>query len=238
MVDTTEGASMFIQLDDNLARKIRRITKETGTTLYMFMLSAYYILLNKYTGESDIVVGTVSSGRMHEDLQEVFGVFVNTIALRNSVDSFKSFKDFLEQVKENTIAAFENSEYQFDELVRSINYKRDSNRNPLFDTMFVLEDAKLFTNESENLKLSPIMFELDNAKFDLTFNVLDFKEDIILNVEYRTGLFKADTIDRISESYINILRSITQNIEIELNNIDVFSEGDKKHCLKILTFIR
>ncbi|MFP3830685.1 condensation domain-containing protein, partial [Pseudomonas sp. SIMBA_021] len=87
----------------------------------------------------------------HKDLQDVFGVFVNTIALRNNVDSVKSFKDFLEQVKENTIAAFENSEYQFDELVRSIDYKRDSNKNPLFDTMFVLEDAKLFTKESENL---------------------------------------------------------------------------------------
>ncbi|MEL4011745.1 amino acid adenylation domain-containing protein, partial [Bacillus velezensis] len=227
IVDTTEGASMYIRLDNSLAKKVRFIAKETGTTLYMLMLSAYYILLNKYTGESDIVVGTASSGRIHKDLQDVFGVFVNTIALRNNVDSVKSFKDFLEQVKENTIAAFENSEYQFDELVRSIDYKRDSNKNPLFDTMFVLEDAKLFTKESENLMISPITFDLDNAKFDLTFNVLDFEEDIILNIEYRTGLFKANTIERISETYINILKGTTKNIDTVLNDIDIFSEEDK-----------
>ncbi|WP_367387265.1 amino acid adenylation domain-containing protein [Bacillus vallismortis] len=227
IVDTTEGASMYIHLDNNLAKKVRFIAKETGTTLYMLMLSAYYILLNKYTGESDIVVGTASSGRMHKDLQDVFGVFVNTIALRNNVDNMESFKDFLEQVKENTIAAFENSEYQFDELVRSIDYERDSNRNPLFDTMFVLEDAKLFTKESENLTISPIIFDLDNAKFDLTFNVLDFEEDIILNIEYRTGLFKSNTIESISETYINILKGIAQNIDTVLNDIDIFSEKDK-----------
>ncbi|MED4400360.1 non-ribosomal peptide synthetase, partial [Metabacillus fastidiosus] len=230
-MDTTEGGNVYFHLDSSLSKKVRNIAKETGSTLYMLMLSAYYILLNKYTGKSDIVVGTAASGRMHQDLQDVFGVFVNTLALRNNVEGESSFREFLEQVKKNTIAAFENSEYQFDELIRNIDYERDSNRNPLFDTMFVLEDAKLFTIKKGNLKLSPIIFELDNAKFDLTFNVLDYEDDIVLNVEYRTGLFQKDTIKRISETYINILREISRNLEINLNKIDMISEKEKSVLL-------
>lgn len=189
-VDTFAGENAYFHIGKELSEQIRRVAKDTGSTLYMLMLSAYHILLHKYTGKTDIVVGTAASGRLHQDLQNIFGVFVNTIALRNNIDATKSFKEILEQVKENTITAFENSEYQFDELIRSIDYERESNRNPLFDTMFVLEDAKLFTKKQGDLNLSPIIFELDNAKFDITFSILDYDDEIVLNVEYSTGLFK------------------------------------------------
>ncbi|PDY87063.1 non-ribosomal peptide synthetase, partial [Bacillus toyonensis] len=230
-IDTFAGENAYFHIGKELSEQIRRVAKDTGSTLYMLMLSAYHILLHKYTGKTDIVVGTAASGRLHQDLQNIFGVFVNTIALRNNIDATKSFKEILEQVKENTITAFENSEYQFDELIRSIDYERDSNRNPLFDTMFVLEDAKLFTKKQGALNLSPIIFELDNAKFDMTFNILDYDDEIVLNVEYSTGLFKRDTILRMTENYINILREISRNLSISVNKIDMIPQEEKRFLL-------
>ncbi|MDE1376384.1 non-ribosomal peptide synthetase, partial [Bacillus licheniformis] len=211
---------------------IRKLAKHNGTTLYTVMLSAYYVLLNKYTNQTDIVVGTAAAGRLHPDLQDVFGVFVNTLALRNEVDTSYSCKEFLQQTKERTIAAFDNSEYPFDDLIRKLNGVRESNRNPLFDTMFVLEDARMFTKQKGDVKLSPIIFELDNAKFDMIFNVLDFEQKIVLNIEYSTSLFKEETIQKIAEDYFRILEEVSENLDVALHQIDMISRQEKRTLLE------
>ncbi|MEK5097378.1 amino acid adenylation domain-containing protein [Bacillus sp. FSL W8-0848] len=229
-IDAFEGSNVYLHIDQKLSEQIRELAKHKGTTLYMVMLSAYYVLLNKYTSQTDIVVGTAAAGRLHQDLQDVFGVFVNTLALRNKIDTSKRFTEFLNQTKEHTITAFEHSEYQFDDLIRKLEVKRESNRNPLFDTMFVLEDARMFTKQKGGVKLSPIIFELDNAKFDMTFNILDFEQEIILNIEYSTNLFKEETISRIAENYIGILKEITANPDVALNQIEMISRQEKQ-CL-------
>ncbi|MEC1022070.1 bacitracin non-ribosomal peptide synthetase BacA [Bacillus paralicheniformis] len=231
-IDTFEGSSVFLDMERELSDHIRKLAKHTGTTLYTVMLSAYYVLLNKYTNQTDIVVGTAAAGRLHPDLQDVFGVFVNTLALRNEVDTSNSFKEFLQQTKERTIAAFDNSEYPFDDLIRKLNGVRESNRNPLFDTMFVLEDARMFTKQKGDVKLSPIIFELDNAKFDMIFNVLDFEEKIVLNIEYSTSLFKEETIQKIAEDYFRILEEVSENLDVALHQIDMISRQEKRILLE------
>ncbi|BCE07341.1 non-ribosomal peptide synthetase [Bacillus paralicheniformis] len=231
-IDTFEGSSVFLEMERELSDHIRKLAKHTGTTLYTVMLSAYYVLLNKYTNQTDIVVGTAAAGRLHPDLQDVFGVFVNTLALRNEVDTSNSFKEFLQQTKERTIAAFDNSEYPFDDLIRKLNGVRESNRNPLFDTMFVLEDARMFTKQKGDVKLSPIIFELDNAKFDMIFNVLDFEQKIVLNIEYSTNLFKEETIQKIAEDYFRILEEVSENLDVTLHQIDMISRQEKRTLLE------
>ncbi|MCY8433067.1 non-ribosomal peptide synthetase, partial [Bacillus haynesii] len=231
-IDTFEGSSVFLEMGQELSDHIRKLAKHTGTTLYTVMLSAYYVLLNKYTNQTDIVVGTAAAGRLHPDLQDIFGVFVNTLALRNEVDTSNSFKEFLQQTKERTIAAFDNSEYPFDDLIRKLNGVRESNRNPLFDTMFVLEDARMFTKQKGDVKLSPIIFELDNAKFDMIFNVLDFEQKIVLNIEYSTSLFKEETIQKIAEDYFRILEEVSENRDVALYQIDMISRQEKRTLLE------
>ncbi len=231
-IDTFEGSSVFLEMEQELSDHIRKLAKHTGTTLYTVMLSAYYVLLNKYTNQTDIVVGTAAAGRLHPDLQDVFGVFVNTLALRNEIDTSNSFKEFLQQTKERTIAAFDNSEYPFDDLIRKLNGVRESNRNPLFDTMFVLEDARMFTKQKGDVKLSPIIFELDNAKFDMIFNVLDFEQKIVLNIEYSTNLFKEETIQKIAEDYFRILEEVSENLDVTLHQIDMISRQEKRTLLE------
>jgi non-ribosomal peptide synthetase component F len=107
----------------------------------MVLLAVYYVLLEKYTGQKDIVVGSPIAGRHHEDLQQIVGMFVNTLVLRNYPTEEKTFRQFLAEVRENSLQAFDNQDYQFEMLVDRLNLARDLSRNPLFDVMFVLHNA-------------------------------------------------------------------------------------------------
>nr|WP_314464357.1 non-ribosomal peptide synthetase [uncultured Clostridium sp.] len=229
-VQSFEGANLFVDLGKELTGQVKNMSRLTGATLYMTMLTAYYVLLNKCSGREDIVVGSAAAGRLHENLENVFGTFVNTIALRNQVNSSSTFYQFLNEVKDNTIEAFEKSDYQFDELIRSLNYERDMCSNPLFDTMFVLEDMNLFRKKEGALCIEPVLFELNNAKFDLTFTVLD-GDALMLNIEYSTKLFKKETVERLSEYYINILKEIVAVPDKKIGEIQMLPETEKQQLL-------
>ncbi|MCP1426501.1 bacitracin synthase 1 [Paenibacillus xylanexedens] len=230
-VNRYEGNNIYNHLGESLTRNIRQLAKDTGSTLYMVMLSAYFLLLHRYTHEKDLVVGTAASGRLHEPLQHMFGVFVNTIALRNQMNESDTVRQFIEQIKQSTVAAFEHSEYAFDELVRKTGAQREVNRNPLFDTMFSLENASLFTREEEGIQVSPVMFNLDNAKFDLTFNILEFENEIVLNVEYSTDLFGQETIQRMSDNYIALVGNMISGLEQPLSEIESVSPGERDQLI-------
>ena len=226
------GENIYFKLSSILSNKIKELAKDTESTLYMIMLTAYYVLLYKYTGEEDVVIGSVSSGRLHKDLEDVFGMFVNTIALRNKVDGTKSFKDFLQEVKESSITSFKNSNYDFDKLIEKLPYDNERNRNPLFDTMFVVEDSNLFVKHADNIKLSPVLFNLDNAKFDIAMAAID-GDEITLNIEYCTDLFKKETVLRFVNHYINILEEVTKNKDNIINNIDMLSKKEQEKIFKM-----
>ena len=102
--------------------------------MYMVLLAAYNVLLSKYTGQEDIIVGSPVAGRPHWELENIIGIFLNTLAMRNYPEADKTFVQFLQEVKENSLQAYENQSYQFEELVEKLNVKRDLSRNPIFDT--------------------------------------------------------------------------------------------------------
>ena len=123
--------------------------------MYMVLLSALNILLSKYSGQEDIIVGSPIAGRQHADLENMIGMFVNTLAIRNHPEGSKTYEEFLSEVKENALKAYENQDYQFEELVDKLNLRRDIGRNPLFDVMFIMQnmDAKVIT--LKNLRFKP-----------------------------------------------------------------------------------
>ncbi len=120
-------------LDKEETKKLSKISFENNSTLYMNLLSALNILLLKYTGQTDIIIGTAIAGRHHSDLTNIIGMFVNTLAMRNFPKGNKSYTEFLKEVNNNSIAAFENQDVQFEDLVDKLNLERDPSRNPLFD---------------------------------------------------------------------------------------------------------
>ena len=226
-----EGDSINFELDKKLTESLRKLAKETGTTMYMVLLSGVNILLSKYSGQEDIIIGSPIAGRPHADLEKIIGIFVNTIAMRNHLEESLTYEDFLKRVKENALKAYENQDYQFDELVEKLSIPRDISRNPLFDVMFTMQNF-----DSKQIKLKGLAVKGYNqenkiAKFDLTLSASELEENIILNFEYSTKLYKKETIERMVEYFINILKVVTEDTKVKLKKIEMLTKEEKHKLL-------
>jgi hypothetical protein len=228
---TNAVASWKFNIGKSLTEKIKKVTVKTGTTLFMLLLSAYNILLSKYTGQEDIIVGTPVAGRNNIELQNIIGVFVNTLALRNFPKGNITFTEFLDSVKKNTIKALENQDYQFDDLVNKLKLKRDLEVNPIFNTMFSLRSSEGPDIEIDNLKISTFELGYGTARFPLVLEAWNTDEGIHFLFDYSAGAFNLDTIRRMSENLITILEEVTDNPEKKISDIEILTEGDKKRIL-------
>lgn len=224
-----EGETLYFNIDSDISKKLNNLALETGATLYMIILSAYNILLQKYTGYEDIVIGAPVAGRPHGDLEKVMGMFVNMIALRNYPKKDKNYKVFLDEVKENALRSYENQNYQFDKLVNKLcGINRYSSRHPLFNTVLTLQN-----NSIKEIKIPELTFESYNlgenvSKFDLTYIVFDDADKLRFAIEYNINLFKKDSILRMGENFSLILKAITDNADIKIKDIKL-EANYKKH---------
>lgn len=226
-----DGNTHNFVIDVELTQKLNSISLENDATLFMILLAAYYILLYKYTQQSDITIGLPVAGRPHPDLDNVIGMFANTLALRNYPSGEKTFRDFLHEVRINLLEAYQNQDFQFDELVSELNIKRDPSRNPLFDVGFGMQPNQDMESELEGLKLIPFDLEQASTKLDLIMHVSQIQNSIQVQVEYCIKLFKKETITGLERHFINILMKISQNPDIKLSQIDMLSESEKAEIL-------
>lgn len=222
-----EGKRYNFALDETVVQGIKQMEELTGSTAYMILLSAYNILLAKYSGQEDIVVGTPIAGRMHEDLQHIIGMFVNTLAIRTAPAGEKTFMDYVTETKETMLKAYENQEYPFEELVEKLGVKRDLSRSPLFDTMFVLQNTEQTDIELDSLAVRPYEQTNTAAKFDLQLTFVMNPHEIQGSFEYCTKLFKQKTIATLSKDYAMILSAIIKDPSIPLKEIQLSEKVNK-----------
>ncbi|TGV30499.1 amino acid adenylation domain-containing protein, partial [Mesorhizobium sp. M00.F.Ca.ET.186.01.1.1] len=230
-VQSFAGDLVLFAAGKELLERLQQVAAETGTTLYMILLAAYNVLLSKYTGQEDIIVGTPVAGRSHADVENIMGIFVNTLALRNQPASSKTFAQFLQEVKQNALAAYDHQDYPFEELVEKLAIQRDISRNPLFDTLFSLEKANQQSLAIAELTASP--YELFNkiSKFDLALNASESPADIQFHLTFATRLFKKETVERMARHYLEILRWISEQPTASLADIDMMTEAEKRTLL-------
>ena len=226
-----EGSNYYAKLSKEMFEKVENISKTLGITPYMLMLSCYYILLSKYTSQDDIVVGTPIVGRELPELYNILGMFVNTLALRNKIDSSLSFNDFVNIIKDNCLNSFKHQNYPFDMLVKDLDIKRDTSRNPLFDVMFIYQNNGYPEINFKNIKAEYFIPNSNVSKFDLSMEVIPVDNEYSLRFEYCTKLFNEDFIQRLSSHYINILNTILDNTEIKIADIDILSVEEKNQIL-------
>jgi len=220
------GDAVQVRLEPEEVLALRRSGKELGISLQMLMLTAFYILLFKVTGQVDIVVGTSVSGRRQVDLEGVIGMFANTLALRNYPSGDKRVLDFLEEVKENCLAAYENQDFPFEELVSLVLPGRDASRNPLFDVMFEVqamgeEPGNRATPGGADPEGRPIRYDLGNktAKIDLDWLVYDRGTSLILSVAYMVKIYKKETVTRLIGRYREVLKQVLFDPRMSIKDI-------------------
>ena len=228
-----KGKHINFELDKKLSSELKNLAKTKGTTLYSLLLSAFNILLSRYSAQEDITVSTVVANRNHEDLQNILGFFVNTLVLRNEVLGEQSFDDFLRKVSSNTIDAFSNQEVPFEELVNSLGISRDTSRNPISQVMFILQTAHSNINlDMSGVEVLPYSFgSHDIAKFDLTLEMFESGDLISGHFEYSTDLFNQETIERISRNFERLLSAIVENSSTKVKDLRLLTDERRKQIL-------
>lgn len=227
------GNNFEFCVNASITKQIKDFAREHGCTVFMVLLSAYEILLSRYSGESDVIIGTPVMGRPYTEFQLVMGMFVNSIALRNKVEGKKTYAGFLEEVKETAMNAYEHQDYPFDELIEVLQLKTDSSRNPLFDFMFVMQNPSKNQKENTGLDLKLVTAKHNIAKLDLTLTVYEQEEEYHFNFEYNTDLYERDTIVKFAESLSKILDSILKDTDQTIASIEMITEEDSMLLDKI-----
>ncbi|MFC2156042.1 amino acid adenylation domain-containing protein, partial [Acidobacteriota bacterium] len=228
-----EGATYFFDLPGETFSRLEQMARDHKTTLYILLLSMYTVLLGKLSTLEDILIGTPASGRRHDDVEQLVGMFVNTLILRNFPSAEKSFAHYLKEVKNRTLAAFENQEYQFDDLVEKVVKVRESNRNPLFDVVFALENfVSLYSGTGEeDLGIRSYPYKEDSAKFDLNLTAYEGEDSLRFGLEYSSKLFKKETAKRFADYFLRIMAAVIENPVQKLSHIDILSPEEKSRVL-------
>ncbi len=242
LVQSFEGAVVNFVLNGEETKRIKATARENDVTLFMVMLSIFNLLLSKLSSSDheDIIVGTPIAGRRHADLENIIGMFVNTLALRNSPREDKSFKEFLDEVKHRTLEAYENQGYQFEDLVEKISVKRDAGRNPIFDVMLNVLNQDEYESRgdiSSDIDIEDIDTESgyrhikSQSKFDITLSVIDYGDHIGSSFIYCTKLFNAGTIEKFIGYFRGITEQVTRGADQKLSDIELITEGEKNQIL-------
>ncbi|MCK6078988.1 AMP-binding protein, partial [Paenibacillus silvae] len=230
-VRSYQGAHLDFDVEASLSARLRELAAQRESTLFMVLLAAYTVLLSKYSGHEDLIVGTPVAARTNTDLEPIIGMFVNTLALRNRPSGNKTFLSYLDEVKETALGAFENQDYPFEELVERLNVKREPGRFPLFDAVFDMQNIEERDAELEGIRLKNYeLDQLEEAKFDLTLFIYENNGSLSGGFFYATKLFKETMIRTLTEDYLRILTQIAENPQLELNRIECHkpSEGAKR----------
>ncbi|MCK4258351.1 MAG: amino acid adenylation domain-containing protein [Halanaerobiales bacterium] len=215
------GNSVKRLVDNDLRNQINQFAKEANATQYMVLLAAYTILLYKYTGQTEIIIGSPVAGRSHIDLKHVVGMFVNTLAMKNQPQGKKIFSEFLQEVRINSLNAFKNQDYPLEELIEQLDIKRDLSRNSLFDTIFVLQNTNTKTLELNDCTIYPYELEDTVAKYDLILNISEDEDGLNVVLTYAIHLFSESTAEEIINNYVEVLRQVVENRAIVLDDVQI-----------------
>lgn len=234
-IQTFEGSTISGEIPPEDAALLKKTALDEGVTLYILLFAVYNILLSKISGKEDIVVGTVNAGRQHPDLEQVIGMFVNTLAVRNFPTQDKSFVQFLGEVKKQILNAFENQDYPFDELVEKLMPVKDTNRHPLFNAVFALNTVDEKENNPEigrkidgeagnNLPQSNYNYENKTSKFELCLTFTEHGDRLYFHMGYNTTLFKKETVENITHYLTDIAATVAGDKNIPLKDIKILHE--------------
>ena len=228
-VQSFEGEKINFYFDQALTKKLNQLIKETKTTLFIVLLAAYNILLSKYAGQEDIIVGAPVAGRQFVDLENVNGLFINTLPIRNHPTAYKTFAEFLQEVKQNSLNAFENQGYPFAELIEKLNLTRNISRNPLYDVELIVQNMSRSQSllKMKGIKVISLPYEARATQVDISLEAVESNERIEFFITYCTKLFKRETIDKFFEFLKKIISVVVENKEIKLEDIAVTHHLEK-----------
>jgi amino acid adenylation domain-containing protein len=230
-VQTYRGARHFVALPKTLTEALRSLSREEGVTLFVTLLAAFQTLLQRYTAQNDIIVGSPIAGRNRSELEGLIGLFVNSLALRVDLHGNPSFRELLQRVREVSLDADAHQEAPFEKLVEVLAPERNLSQNPLFQVMFVFQTAPLGDLSVSGLTLTPLDVESGTAKLDLSVELYDRADGIGGWFEYNSDLFDAPTIARMAGHFQALLESVVDDRSRRLSDLPMLSAAERRQLV-------
>ncbi|MCA1566173.1 MAG: condensation domain-containing protein [Acidobacteria bacterium] len=225
-VQSFRGASRPFTLSKELSEAFSALTRQEDVTLFMSLLAAFDALLYRYTGQTDIVVGTPMAGRNQSETEAIIGFFVNTLALRTKLAGELTFRQLLKVTREVALGASAHQDFPFERLVEELQPERSLSYTPLFQVMFALQSVRGDNFELPGLKFVPMSAEGVVAKFDLTLFMSESGGEVDGSFEYNTDLFDAATIDRMIGHFKRLLEGIVASPDQKLSELPLLTETE------------
>ncbi|NRB47204.1 MAG: amino acid adenylation domain-containing protein [Saprospiraceae bacterium] len=232
-IQSTRGARSRFQLDKDISEQVRNLSKETGTTLFMTLLSVFKVLMYRYSGQSDICVGTPVANRPQKEVEPLMGFFLNNLALRTDLDGNPAFDQLLAKIKEDTLEAYARQEVAFEQVVDKVYPERDQSRSPLFQVVLVLNNTPTAKEiDLDGLTLCPEQPGSVSSTLDLHVMVEDREEGLSYVMTYGPDLFLPETIERMGFHFEQLLRAIVRNPKEKIADLPMLSAAEKTQLLE------
>jgi amino acid adenylation domain-containing protein len=230
-VETFRGSTEPFQLNPDLTRKLKTLSQRSGTTLFMTLMAAFVTLLSRYSGQEDIVVGSPIANRNRSETESLIGFFVNTLVLRTHLQGNPTFQDLLARVRQVALDAYAHQDLPFEQLVEALQPERSLSHTPLFQVMFVLQNAPMERLELPGLTLASLEMEIVTAQFDMTLSIEEIEQGLNGELEYNMDLFDGVTITRMVRHFQRLLEAIVANPEQRVSELPLLTEAERHQLL-------
>ncbi|BAM88924.1 amino acid adenylation domain protein [Bradyrhizobium oligotrophicum S58] len=230
-VPSLRGAVHRFSVESTCTAALTALARQEGATLFMVLLAAYDVLLSRWSGQDDVVVGTPVAGRSRIETERLIGFFVNMLALRCDVSGTGSFRDVLRQIKATALDAYAHQDLPFEKLVEALHPVRDLSREPVFQIVFALQNTPQRSRGLPGLKLEPFAADAVAAKFDLELAMTEEQGALSATLVYATDLFDAETIARLAEHFVRLLQGIAANPDGRLSELSLLSAAERQQLV-------
>lgn len=224
-VQTFKGANHSFRLGKQLTQELDNIARQSGVTMFMLLLAAYKVLLSRYSGQDDIIVGVPIANRNRTKVEDLIGFFTNTLVLRSNLAANPTFKQLLVQIKELSYSAYDHQDLPFEKLVEELQPERDLSYNPLFQAKFRLENQSPSVS-IPGLKITPLKQTEFAAKLDLSLDMYETPSGLVGGFEYNTDLFKPETISPMVEHFCILLQGIANDPDCRISELPLLTETE------------
>jgi len=244
-MQTFNGSTVYFELDADLVDKLKQVSKDSGATLFAFMLSCYILFLRKHSDNTDISAGIAAAGRSFPGFENMMGYFINPVTIKTQIADEMTFDELLSITKRKVLHAVDNQDLPFQLVVEKLMHGRDASRSPVFQTFFGLQRIQgddsiqeliVPGNESANvdwagLKLRPYQISQQEGQFDITAEFAEGKDVFSGAFKYNTDLFDKSTVEKMAEHFLNLLRQIAENKSKAISEYHLITESEKKLIL-------
>ncbi|HEY0736083.1 MAG TPA: amino acid adenylation domain-containing protein, partial [Herpetosiphonaceae bacterium] len=230
-VQTFRGATHSLSLPPALSQSLEALSQREGVTLFMTLLAGFKLLLARYSGQDDLVIGTPIANRTQSEVEGLIGCFINTLALRTDLSGNPTFREILRRVREVSLGAYAHQDLPFEHLVDALQPERDVSRSPLFQIMFVLQNTPIAPLAVPGLQIEPIAVDTGTAKFDLTLTVEAGSGSLTAAFEYNTDLFADSTIGRLASHFVALLAGCVADPEQRISALPLLLPAEQQQML-------